>query len=295
MEFDSLPAGCGLLSCEREAFRANFDRVAFEFGHRLHEQPAFDMARLIDLARSKARSDLYYNTGDVRVEQPWSSLPMGRLSTAEIVERLEQSNAWVIIRRANEHDDFRALLSDCTDEIEAMLGQPLRPRIDRLKFSVILSSPSRVTNYHMDGDCNFLFQIRGSKTLYVFDRNDRATLSDLELEDFWSGDLNAAKYRQERQDRARAFDLRPGKVVHIPVTSPHWVVNGPEISVSVSMNFVFRDNTVPDVYRWNHVLRRIGLSPRPPGRSPVRDMAKHLAVSGARGLSHLMKGREKSH
>jgi hypothetical protein len=79
------------------------------------------------------------------------------------------------------------------------------------------------------------------------------------------------------------------------VTSPHWVVNGPEISVSVSMNFVFRDNTVPDVYRWNHVLRRIGLSPRPPGRSPVRDMAKHLAVSGARGLSHLMKGREKSH
>src|SRR5438270_332982 len=82
---------------------------------------------------------------------------------------------------------------------------------------IFITSPLRVSSYHIDRECNFLLQIRGAKTIHVFDQNDREVLSEQELESFWTVDNNAAVYKPQLQNRANSYLLQPGCGVHIPV------------------------------------------------------------------------------
>jgi hypothetical protein len=68
------------------------------------------------------------------------------------------------------------------------------------------------------------------------------------------------------------------------VTFPHWVENGDNVSISVSINFRFVDRTVPDIYRLNSYLRRLRLHPRLPGESALSDGVKKLASKTLRAL-----------
>ncbi len=122
--------------------------------------------------------------------------------------------------------------------------------------------------------------------LYVFDQNDREVLPEEELERFWAADNNAAKYKARYQHRARVFHLRPGDGVHVPVNAPHWVQNGDDISVTLSVNFQFKDTYRADKYRANYYLRRLGVTPLSPDNSSLRDALK---VSVVRGASILAK------
>jgi len=73
--------------------------------------------------------------------------------------------------------------------------------------------------------------------------------------------------------------MRPGTGVHIPVNAPHWLENQNNVSVSLSVNFQFKDSMRANPYRANYLLRRLGLHPTPPGRLPWLDAVKSAAVA----------------
>ncbi len=75
------------------------------------------------------------------------------------------------------------------------------------------------------------------------------------------------------------FELSPGEALHIPVTCPHWVKNGSAPSVSLSINYELPASTGASVYRANYFIRKLGMSPAPPGESPAKDMLKHAFVA----------------
>ncbi|MFG0334075.1 MAG: transcription factor, partial [Maioricimonas sp. JB049] len=63
-----------------------------------------------------------------------------------------------------------------------------------------------------------------------------------------------------------------------PVTNPHWVQNGPDVSVSFSITFRTPDlDRRAGVHRVNACLRRLGLTPGPAGKHPKRDWCKYQA------------------
>jgi hypothetical protein len=130
----------------------------------------------------------------------------------------------------------------------------------------------------MDPEHNFLLQIRGSKVIHQFDPRDRSILSEQELERFYDGAHRNMVFKEEHDRKADVFELTPGRGLHFPVTAPHYVRNGPEVSVSFSITF-----RTPDlerrsvVYNVNAYLRRRGWSPRPVGQSPWRDALKRGA------------------
>jgi hypothetical protein len=135
------------------------------------------------------------------------------------------------------------------------------------------------TPYHIDHESNFLFQIRGSKHISLHEPDDRDVVPDDQLERFYTGDFEAAEYRPELQSRGTVFHLVPGTVVHHPPLAPHWVHNGNDVSVSVSVGFSLRPlDRRARVYQINHYLRRAGLTPTPPGRSTLRDSLKMAAI-----------------
>jgi hypothetical protein len=142
----------------------------------------------------------------------------------------------------------------------------------------------------MDPEHNFLLQIRGSKTVAIFDPADRELLPNETLERFHSGFRRKLTLDESHRNRAREFRLEPGVGLHFPVTAPHWVRNGDEVSISFSITFRSRScDRRETLYRINSTLRKIGISPVAPGRSAWRDGLK-LGVHGmARGVKRSLR------
>jgi hypothetical protein len=76
--------------------------------------------------------------------------------------------------------------------------------------------------------------------------------------------------------------------VFFPVTFPHWVQNGPEVSISVSINYKRMRNNDADVHRVNWRLRKLGLHPSEPGKAPVIDRTKGAIYRAIRSAKHKM-------
>jgi hypothetical protein len=278
-----------VFQADEHAFRENFNRAPFSFSHHLAGHPLFELPRLLELAKALPPRDIYYDAGDIRVDQRWDQTPRPPESVDELVDRIENAGAWIVLRRIDQDPRYAALLRQGLAEVRDVVGPAYPKRIKHCSAGALVTSPRRVTAYHIDGDCNFLMQLRGKKVVSVFDRFDRDVITDVELERFWAGDRNAAVYKPQYEDRARRFEVRPGTGVHIPVNAPHWVQNDDNVSVSLSMSFVFPDSVLANVYHCNHLLRKIGLRPRPPGRSCVLDAMKGTGLAWAKGLHRCVK------
>jgi len=269
---------------QENVFRQNFNRSSFAFTHKLANNPLFTMPRLIQLASQvkqhpQARPDeVYFDAGDIKVTQRWADTPKPTMSPEEAIERIHSAGAWMLIRRAELVPEYRVMLDECMGEIQKLLGLDLDAVMQVKNAIVFITSPRRITTYHIDRECNFLLQVSGDKVINIFDKNDRTVLPDAELEKYWAVDNNAAVYKPEHQDRARVYKMVPGDGVHIPVNAPHWVTNGESPSVSLSVNFEFKGTEKSDVYRANYYLRQLGLKPTPPGESPLKDEVKRRLV-----------------
>jgi hypothetical protein len=262
---------------DSEQFREKFNQRSFEVFHSLASHPLFQLPRLLDLAERTLPSrpeDIYYDTGDIRVDQRWEDCPKQGFSATEALQRIENSGAWIIFRSAQRDPEYRVLLDRGLAELKAHMGPEINSKILVEDIIIFVTSPKRITTYHIDRECNFLLQIRGTKTLYVFDREDREVLPEEEIERFWSVDSNAPVYKPHLQDRAAAYKLAPGNGVHIPVNCPHWLQNDDNLSISLSVNFQFKDPLRANIYRANYLLRRLGLKPTPPGKSSSLDSLK---------------------
>jgi hypothetical protein len=273
-------ASTGIFDCDRSEFRERFNQCSFEFAHRLSEHRLFQIPRLVELSKKLAHTgSVYYDAGEVRVDQRWDESPAGTLSVDETISRIQDAGAWIILRSAEQDPEYGAILDECMSEIQALLGKDLKKEMKVQDAIVFITSPKRVTAYHIDRECNFILQIHGTKEISVFNQKDRDVLPEEEIERFWTVDNNAAVYKPQYQDRATVYHMAPGKAIHVPVNAPHWVKNDNNISVTLSVNFQFRENFPAHVYRANYLLRKVGVSPTPPGQSGLRDAAKCFAMN----------------
>ena len=236
-----------LIEGDPARFRASFEVMPFAFQHRLASHPLFELPRLFELVRSLSREpgEVYFDAGNVGVHQRWDELPLPQMTVEDAFRRIETSGAWIVIYHAEKDPAYAALLDECMAEAETKVGHPFRQEMEVQHAIIFITSPRRVTPYHIDRECNFMLQLRGSKTLNVFDRNDREVLSDEELERYWASDNNSAIYKPNLQKRAMVYELSPGDAVHIPVNCPHWVQNGDGVSVTLSVNFYSSASLAP--------------------------------------------------
>ncbi len=281
------------ISTDPEAARSKFNWQSFEVSHHLSSHPLFQLPKLLELAERTAKSrpeDLYFDMGEVRPGQRWDQIPEARFSAVEAMQQLESSDAWFIFRHTQRDPEYRELFDRGLREIKEIAGDAASAQIRQEDIIIFVASPRRVTPYHIDRECNFLLQISGSKTLHVFDRDDKDILPEEEIERFWAVDNNAPVFRPEYQHRAVSYKMVPGSGVHIPVNFPHWVQNDNNISVSLSVNFQFLDSMRANVYRSNYYLRKLGLKPSRPGLHSTWDAAKSFAMSCALAARRIVRG-----
>ncbi len=242
----------------------------------------------MELCRSLPESSIEYNAGNIPVSVATERTPRNGLSAEETILRIADCKSWLVLKYVEQDPEYRDLLHLCLAEV-AGHSEPLRPGMLLAQGFIFLSSPGAVTPYHMDPEHNFLLQIRGSKRVELFDGHDRSILSEEELEQFYCGAHRNLAYRN--RGRAWTFDLAPGRGMHLPVTAPHYVKNGAQVSVSFSITF-----RTPDLKRrrmvhiCNAFLRRRGLRPTPAGTRPWQDFLKYAGFGIVHRTLRLFSG-----
>ena len=280
------------LAIDPERFREKFNRQHFLVQHRLSGHPLFELPRLLELANEVARKwpdDLYYDCGVTEVGKRWD-MSGNKGSVDDAMRNIETSGAWIDLKSAERNPEYRRLLDTCIEDLLQVSGRQLQKKMRRTQLAIFITSPHRLSTYHIDSECNFLLQISGSKEISLFSKDDREVLPETEIERSWVVDTNAAIYKPALQDHADVVELSPGTGVHIPVNAPHWVRNGANISVSAAILYHWYDRDYANLYAAKYLLRsKFHIEPTPPFRSAWRDALKQplgAAAIWARNVRH---------
>ena len=267
-----------IIEVQGQEFRQNLNKQSFQFSHNLAEHPLFQIPRLVELAEFIEKEDsskAYCRfTKNASINSKWSD-PQKEPNVASAIANIDTSGVSVILQPKVD-PEYDALIEQIIDELEIATGVSLRKEISWLGAYIFMGSPDCLTGYHIDHECNFLFQIHGEKEDYVFDGSDRSVITEEELEHFYKGDIEKPNFREENRSKATVYRLTPGVGVHHPVVDPHWVkTTRGSYAITFSVLFYMKSYDVrARVYQANYCLRQLGFQPTPPDKSPLLDKIK---------------------
>jgi len=204
----------------------------------------------------------------------------------DIARNIDTNGCWMVLKNIERDPEYKRLLDESLDEAAPYVRDREGGMTEREGF-IFLSAPGSMTPSHTDPEHNFLLQVRGTKKMYVGHFPDDET-QQLVLEDTVSGGHRNVAW--EPRDPL-LFDLHPGDGVYVYPHAPHWVENGDQVSVSLSITCAtLTSEDTRRVHSINARLRRLGLSPTPPGRRVRLDRSK---AACSRGLGELARLRRR--
>lgn len=280
-----------LLGIDREAFSAihtdGAEPAPASIPHELRSHPLLTLESLGELADSLSGEDVEHHLNDLPAVLPDGQTPqLSGVSPGDLVRGVATNQCWVVLWNIEQSPTYAELLDQCLAEITpfASPGEsvPLREGF------VFISAPNTVTPVHIDPEHNVLLQVVGEKTIGV-GRIDGENERYRQIERVLMG---GKRWLPHPAVNEREFPMTPGSGVYVPPFAPHWVRNGEGFCVSLSVtwrtgSFYRRERT----YKMNTLLRRGGMSPRPPGESAARDLVKAGTVWGGRRALHTIGGR----
>lgn len=280
-----MPCSAAFSPEARAALAGAYPNEPVRLTHSLRDHPLLAVEALAELAQSLPAESIEYNPGDLPIGIAPEDVPAARLGVVETIRKIGTSGSWVALKRIEQVPEYATLLRDTLGELDEIV----RPRTGAmlgLEGFVFITSPGGVTPFHFDPEHNILLQIRGSKMMTVFPVEDEDLLSAQAHEAFHLGQHHRnLPWRDEFVAKGQAFELTPGDALHVPVKRPHWVQNGPQPSVSLSVTWRSEwSYAEADARGFNSVLRRAGISPRSPGLYPAQNRAKALAYRAIRRM-----------
>ena len=249
--------------------------VVLEHGMQAHE--LLTLEALADLGTALPAGSVEYNPGDLPVGIRPEDVPDNGMSIGDTIRGIDSAASWAVLKNIEQVPEYEALLLSLLGEIRPILetktGQMLKPQ-----GFVFVSSPGAMTPYHFDPEHNILLQLRGEKWMTTFPAGDSRFAADEIHEGYHLGGHRNLVWQEVFADEGTRHHLAAGKAIFVPVMAPHFVQNGPEPSISLSItwrsDWSFEE---ADARAFNGWLRRRGVTPKAPGRFPARNRVKALA------------------
>jgi len=299
-----------LLSCARRAetrwldldpaaFRQSYNREGFFVSHRLADHEAFRLEKLKALCLRLPSDGVMYRVGVVPINTDFDK-SLGQFRMAGTLEdalnQMEERQAYVAVYNPEDDAEYRPIIEGLLGEL-ATCTDGLDPYMNWYSTYLFISAHDSLTPYHMDREMNFLLQVRGTKTVRLWDPSDDEVMTPAQKDELLSYTGEARpQYHDGLASKAKIFELRPGLGVHHPFIAPHLVHTGPQLSISLAITFRTRQSDVwRDAHRLNHSLRSWGMNPTTVRKNEMIDRTKAKAVTAvrwARGLTRKWKQTE---
>ena len=267
------------------AFDDAFPERPVEFIHDLHLDDSLTLPSVAALADRLPRESVIYDTAAQPLLVPSGGPPRGALEQpGDVIRDLSSANAWLTLLNVEDDPTMAELMDTHLDRLEAgMIAKQGKMR-NRVAF-VFVSSPNSVTPVHFDIEHSLLMQITGSKRVSIGCYESNA-VRRREIDRYWDG--SHGRIEALPQEVAECA-LTPGRAIYIPPGTPHWVHNGPDISLSVTLTYftaaTVRENRIED---FNSRLRRRHLNSHEPGHSTTVDTAK-ICVMGVQAMARRLR------
>src|SRR5215831_7315467 len=249
------------------------------FTHELQLDDRLTLASVADLADRLPRRSVIADKAAQPLLVPKGGPPRGALERpGDVIRDLRNANAWLTLLNVEDDPGMADIMNAHLDQLEsgmiAKQGSKQGRMRKRVAF-VFVSSPNSVTPVHFDIEHSLLMQVSGKKTVSIGSFESDA-VRRREFDRYWDGSHGRI---ESLPPEVAAYALTPGRAVYIPPGTPHWVHNGPDISLSVTLTY-FTAATVREnrVENFNAKLRRRHMNPRDPGRSAAVDLAKVYAL-----------------
>jgi hypothetical protein len=215
------------------------------------------------------------------------------LSGAEVLEVVRNGNIWVNLTAPAKTDPaYGALLDSLYSEFEGRV-----PSFESYKrnLTILISSPNVSVKYHSDVPGQSLWQVRGTKKVYVYPAQ-APFISQPALEKLILGQLRETDMPFEPwfDDFAQVYDLEAGQMLHWPLNGPHRVVNHGMLNVSFTTEHWTDELRKHYAVNYaNGVLRnKLGVKGLSQNTSGLSYLSK-LALAGAVKFSPLNPQRKK--
>ncbi len=269
-------ADTGILHLDALQFAAAFARRPLAVDHTLVDHPLLELDAIAELA-DRFPGRIERHRGDQALVTPGGAAELD-VPPSETVRGIDHNGCWMVFWYIEQDPAYKELLDRCLDEAESYRPRGAGATRQREGF-LFLSAPNAVTPVHFDPEHNFLLQIRGHKDMNLCEFPSRE--NELrELERYYDG---GHRNLEAMPSAGETVGLDPGRGVYVPPFMPHWVQNGPEASISLSITFRTKASLRAErVHTINSRLRRVGISPQPPGASRVRDVAKESLFVAAK-------------
>jgi hypothetical protein len=225
----------------------------------------FDRSSLAQLLRAAAPEGVRINTMgyDPADTSDWAYVDPNGESGEAILDAVARGRLWVNVLSADRWDPRFAAVRD---EIRDGLVRAA-PHLDigAVSVGVLVSSPEALVHYHADPEPNMLFQVAGRKRVWVYPALDPELSAPAALAEVFAGGEEELPYRPGFDARAEVVELTPGAYICWPQNSPHRIINGPLVNISLTVSYhtpaADRRILVWAANRWFH--RRFHLPMRP--------------------------------
>jgi hypothetical protein len=291
---ESAQAAPRWLDIDPEAVHTHYNRNGFLVSHRLPEHPLFDLEPLFRLCRRMPPQAVKHRFGIVpgNAHFDTSNVTYNRgLTLDDAIDHLEEKRAYIAIYNPEKDPEYKPVIEGLVGEL-GLATRSLERGFNWYSTYIFISANDSVTPYHMDREMNFLLQVRGRKTVQLWDPRDSGVMTPAQRDFLFSyGDNSRPTWHDGLPAKAHVFELQPGLGVHHPFIAPHLVTTGPNLSVSLAITFRSPQSDIwTDAHVYNYKLRRLGL-----GRIPVRendlvDVAKANFIRAVRKARAAVKG-----
>jgi hypothetical protein len=272
---------------------ADFDRKAFRFEHSLAGHEALTLESLREIVLSLPRELVSANRADIQIDADFNRAYIDHAIEHTLEDTLADmatTNSYVMVRTPETHPRLKPILEVLQAEFKEYIGKlngasGQSVRLDEPMLYLFISSPNSMTPFHLDRYSTLLLQVQGEKDVMIWDRADRRTVSEQELEELFGQPWVAqVPYKSGRMSEPEVVHIKEGEAVHIPFTAPHAVKNSN--SVSVSLSFICKTPDAlrdADAYRFNyHARRLVSRIPKPISAPPPKAVGEWLLRDSAK-------------
>jgi hypothetical protein len=204
--------------------------------HNVNQLPWFSDESLLQLIEKHPRNKMRVFTSGSdpeKRERDWQPVDTEGASAADILAAVRVGRMWVNLQRIDTSDErFAELGKSLYRELEEGCSH-FHPLWINRAF-LFISSPKAMVYLHADYQPNILWHIRGHKKIWIYPAYDERIVSLRRIEEICSGGEDDIVFKPEYDRIGTMFSVGPGDAVSWPARSPHRVVNGDDLNVSLS-------------------------------------------------------------